>query len=489
MPPRSKATKDPVVSAFARLLAKDPRAVVVRGGSRPVDRAGIEAGARAIEALLTAARPKKHEVIALVAKNGAWYLASYLALRRLDLVPLLLDASTPPREQERVGAALRAAAVLRVASDGKTRSLDPADVRLVAIERIGRAAPLRLPRAGAVKVTSGSTGAPRGIAVSPRALIADALALGDVMGITTKDRVLASVPMSHSYGLSVFTLAALARGVPIIAPFDADPLGPAAEHRATVFPTVPAYLQALLRRGASAHLPKSIRLVISAAAPLAPETAREFRARFSRGVHVLYGASECGGATYDPTGTAAERGTVGVPVPGVDVTIRRARGDAEPGGRVHVKSPAAAIGYLPDPDACLGRGRFSTGDRGVLDRGELRLLGRMDTRVNVDGRKVDPTEIERVIGAMPGVDEAVVLGIPDPGRGERLKAVIACDPSALSWREVVSWCREHLAPWKVPKSVMLVRVIPRTERGKVDRAACLNGDAPPAPRPTRDGAS
>ena len=175
---------------------------------------------------------------------------------------------------------------------------------------------------------------------------------------------------------------------------------------------------------------------------------------------MFYGASECGGITYDREGGAAERGTVGTPVEGVKVRLED--------GTIVVASPAVASGV------------FRTADRGEWSAGELRLLGRLDAVINVEGKKVDPAEVEGVLAGLSGVREAVVVGVAAPGSGKEIvRAVIAREPGRLSYEEVASWCRSRLAPHKVPKSIVLVDAIPRTARGKVDRAAL---STPPTPK-------
>jgi long-chain acyl-CoA synthetase len=212
-------------------------------------------------------------------------------------------------------------------------------------------------------------------------------------------------------------------------------------------------------------LPESLRLVITAGAPLSAATSAGFREAFGLPVHVFYGSSECGGICYDREGGAAERGTVGAPVEGVKVTLDD--------GAVSVESPAVSFGYLPDADERLGGGRFRAGDLATWKDGELALQGRVDDLVNIKGKKVNPREVEAILAELPGVEEAAVLGVPAPGGGELLRAVIACRPGTLAVSEVVSWCRSRLSAHKVPRSVVLVESLPRNARGKLDRAALL----------------
>ncbi len=211
--------------------------------------------------------------------------------------------------------------------------------------------------------------------------------------------------------------------------------------------------------------------MITAGAPLAADTSVRFRERFGIPIHVFYGSSECGGICYDREGGAAERGTVGSPVEGVRITLEPV-GCCK--GIVTVESPAVSLGYLPAPDERLGGGRFRAGDLASWQDGELVLRGRLDDVVNIKGKKVDPREVESCLAQLAGVDEAAVLGIFCAGRsGEMLRAVVACQPGRLTAEEVVAWCRSHLSSHKVPRSVILVDVLPRNTRGKLDRSALL----------------
>ena len=319
-----------------------------------------------------------------------------------------------------------------------------------------------------MRLTSGSTGAPRGIAVGAEALAADEEQLARTMGLGRHRRFLGAVPLSHSYGIASLALPALRRGTTLVVPDDRGPLAPLAAARhleASFFPTVPAWLDALDPAARAAALAGALRLVISAGAPLPPPTAARFRERYGFPVHVFYGASECGGITYDREGTAGERGTVGEPVDGVEVELD---GD----GRIAVRSPAVATTYLPDPDARLGGGRFLTGDLGAWAGRELVLRGRADDLVIVKGRNVNPREVEMVLRQLAGVEDVAVLGVePAAAAGATLRAVIATRPGLLTYEAVSTFCRARLAEHKVPRSVIFVAELPRTERGKLDRGA------------------
>lgn len=461
-------TRDPILRAFERLAERDPAAPLVVTPERQASRGDVAALARAAATRLAGIAPET--LIGLVAPNGPGFLASLVALARAGAAALLLDGQTPEPEALRTARALGAAGLLRCRSSWPAGSDDWSFTATPSAE------PYRLPGIAFVKLTSGSTGTPRGIVASAEAVMADDEALTSTMGIRPDDRLLATVPLAHSYGLSSLALPALVRGTVLVMPEESglfDPFFAAERGGATVYPAVPAYLDALLRLAEPPPRPPSLRLVLTAGAPLRAETSRRFRERFGLPVHVFYGASECGGICYDREGGAAERGTVGAPVDGVRVTLSPSReeGEAPKGaGTVTVESAAVAQGYLPDPDPRLEGGRFVAGDLAVWRGGELALCGRSDDLVNIKGKKVNPREVEGVLARLGGVEEVAVLGVARNG-GEVLRAVVACRPGQLTAADVVGWCRAHLAPHKVPRSIILVPELPRTPRGKLDRPA------------------
>ena len=425
---------DPILGAFERLVASRPSDAMLVSPTWRVTFAEIDARSRQIASERGAAA--LGGVTPLAAPNGVEFLATFLALRRLDKTVLLLDPFSPPDERRRIAEAMAPAAGSAV-----------------------------------IKLTSGSTGMPRGVAVGSEALMADESALARTMGFRDSDRISAAIPMSHSYGFTTLALSAIVRGLTLILPADDGPFGSLDAARslgATIFPTVPSYLGALLKMSEPPSWPTSVRLVISAGAVLSPSTAAQFRKTYGLPVHVFYGSSECGGICYDREGNAAERGTVGTPVDSVHVAL-------DNDGIVTVASPAVAERYVPIPDERLANGRFETRDLAEWRNGELALLRRVDDIINVRGRKVDPSEVEQVLAGLEGVEEVVVLGVASDDRREQIvRAVVACSSRSLQYQDVAKWCRARLAEHKVPRSVVIVDAIPRTSRGKIDRSALLD---------------
>lgn len=477
---------DPILQSFGALAASDPAAPLALSGRRRASRGDIADLARTAGGRLAGLAAGAGALVGLRVPNGPAFLAALLALRSAGFAALLLDASATFGEAMRVVEALGAAALLQ-AEHGWASTLD--EWQLVPAAGTGGRAELAREIA-VVKLSSGSTGEARGIATTAEALIADCDALTATMGLAGSDRYLTAIPLSHSYGLASLALPALTLGRTLVFPAGdslIDPILAARESEARFFPTVPAYLDALARMAEPPAWPESLGLVITAGAPLSPQTSERFRATFGLPVHVFYGASECGGIAYDREGGAAERGTVGAPVEGVKIRFERVDGGPRPGeeeeeregarggcGVVTVESPAVAAGYLPAADPHLSAGRFRTSDLGTWAGGELALRGRIDDLVNVKGKKVNPREVETVLSRLHGVVEVAVMGVPHPSTGsETLRAVVACPRGGLTREEVVGWCREHLSGHKVPRSVILIDRLPRNARGKLDRAALL----------------
>ncbi|MCU0258791.1 MAG: acyl--CoA ligase [Solirubrobacteraceae bacterium] len=466
---------------WRRALQAAPDALLLlRPGAPATTRALLSVLAAGAASRLAGAGLPQGALVVYSAPNGSAFLAGLIALWERGLVPALADGGAPDEELLSVARGLGAAAVVRCAEPWPASLAEPGAlaVRTVVAPHAARAAAVQaeLSDAVAVKLSSGTTGDPKGVLASGAALIADDDQLTRSMGLVAEDRIVAAVPLSHSYGLSSVALPALRRGTPLIFPgtdglFAA--LDAARQFDATFLPTVPAFISALVELGSPPPWPPSLRLVITAGASLAPAAARRFRAIYGRGVHTFYGASECGGIAFDRRGDAAERGMIGTAVDGVTIELAPEDDAPEGAGRVVVRSPAVTSGYLPEPGPRLRAGVFRTGDWGRLVEGELQLAGRADAWINVRGKKVDPAEVERILAAMPGVDEVVVLALRDPATGtERVAAAIGTR-AELSWNAVRAYCVERLAAHKAPRAIAFFEALPRSTRGKLDRRAIL----------------
>lgn len=460
----TKNLSDPLTRRFQELARIDPSAHAVYECGAVITRGELWAAATRAATAVSAACVEPGATVGLAARPGAAFLVAFLALRTRGCCVALLDESHG-----------RGAFVSTLERIGATHAWRPGaedwnDLSPPVPVEGTRPAPPR--NAAVVKMTSGSEGDPVGVFVTDEALWADGSQLAASMELTPADRFLCVVPFSHAYGFSLLPTSLFARGSALIVPGDEDSVQAAARLDATVVPSVPTWYRSRLRAfGDGARWPKSLRLHLSAGAPLAPEIAREFRRVTGRPVHVLYGSTECGGITFDRQGGAAERGEVGTEVEGVRVSLRELDGD----NCVYVRSKAVAEGYTPtDPvrGAHLASGAFQTEDVAEWTETGLRLTGRRSRWINVNGHKVDPVAVEHVLLEIEGVEEVAVLGRDlGEGRGEAIRAVLGTDGRPIPFRVVTAWCRDRLAPYQIPRSVVIIDRLPRNGRGKLDRAA------------------
>jgi acyl-CoA synthetase (AMP-forming)/AMP-acid ligase II len=319
-----------------------------------------------------------------------------------------------------------------------------------------------------LKLTSGTTAAPRAIRFRSEQLLADCLQISDTMGITSDDVNFGVIPLSHSYGFSNLVTPLLVRGVALVLSRDRMPravLDDLARTGATVFPGMPVFYQAFCEMENAPPLPK-LRLCISAGAPLPLEVARNFREKFRRSIHSFYGSSECGGICYDREARLEEAGFVGPPMDGVKIEMLEPNVAAS---RIRIQSAAAGDGYFPEPDPeKLGDGFFLPDDLLSPSGDGFRIVGRVSDVINVAGKKVNPAEVEAELMRFEGVRAAVVFGRESVLRNEEVAACVAASGNVRE-AELLEFCRGRLSGWQVPKRIFFVEEIPVNERGKVSR--------------------
>jgi acyl-CoA synthetase (AMP-forming)/AMP-acid ligase II len=418
----------------------------------------IESNARAFEARMDTFLPGS--VVAVLIGNHADWPALFIACLRRQLVILPLDQSIGEQQRDAALEICRASALVS-AVPGENF---PQIVRLrTAGTNWGENVPSLL------KLTSGTTAAPRAIRFRSHQLQADCNQICDTMGISDEDLNFGVVPVSHSYGFSNLLTPLIARGVALVMSRDRTPravLADLARTGATVFPGTPTFYQAFCDIGDVPPLPK-LRLCISAGAPLSSVVAKRFFEKFNQPIHSFYGASECGGICYDRHGTTFEDGLVGQPMQGVEVELVA----TELGSQIRVRSAAVSDGYFPDSNPeKLGSGVFVPDD--LLERHDsaLKIVGRISDVINVAGKKVNPAEVEAHLLRFKGVQQAVVFG-RSTGAGLRNEEVAACvlASAGVSETDLLRFCRTALSGWQAPKRIFIVDMIPTNERGKISR--------------------
>ncbi len=332
-------------------------------------------------------------------------------------------------------------------------------------------------RAGIILQSSGTTGRSRLAFRDVAALDAVARNVAEAARLTPDDRVLATMPLTHSYGVDVL-LAALWAGSALHVAARFEPVAIAAHltETATVFPAVPFAIEALTRQG-SGRRPSRLRLVYTAGSTLPARIGAEFAQAWGIAVGQLYGATELASVTLaDPTEDEFDPRSVGRPMRGVSIRIvdpdepTRQR-DAGVEGEVAVRAPSMMSGYL-DGEAGMIDGHFLTGDLGVLDeRGRLTITGRRKLIVDVGGYKVNPAEVEAALEMHPQIAACVVAPLPVSDTVTRLRAVyeVRGGGEGPDERELRAFLRERLSPYKIPRVFNRVDALPRTASGKVMR--------------------
>ena len=320
--------------------------------------------------------------------------------------------------------------------------------------------------------TSGTTGRSKGAMLTHAALAANAIALVDVWRFEEQDRLLHALPIFHVHGLFVATHCALLTGAVMIwlDKFDeTDVL--CTLPAATVMMGVPTFYTRLLRNSEFVREKTAkIRVFISGSAPLSPSTFEEFEARTGHRILERYGMSEAAIITSNPLDEDRVPGSVGYPLPGVDVRVT-------PGevGQIEIKGPSLFSGYWKLPERTdeefTEDGYFKTGDLGHLDTdGRLWITGRAKELIITGGYNVYPKEIELLLDRCPGVLESAVFGVPASDLGEAVIAAVVlesgCDTSAI-----MEFLRQKLAGFKIPKRLLAVTALPRNAMGKVQKNA------------------
>ena len=431
----------------------------------------IEERARAFEVKMDRLLPGA--VVAVQIGNHEDWPAVFIACLRKQLVVLPLDQSIAEQQRDAALEICKASVLvsaLSVGASAKQEIPNKNSLQIIRLKTSDTTVDWGENMPSLLKLTSGTTAAPRAIRFRSHQLLADCNQICDTMDISDDDLNFGVIPVSHSYGFSSLLTPLIARGVPMVLSQDRTPravLAGLARTGATVFPGTPAFYQAFCDIGNVPPLPK-LRLCISAGAPLSSAVAKTFFEKFKQPIHSFYGASECGGICYDRCGTTFEDGLVGQPMQGVEV---EPMDPTESASQIRVRGAAVSDGYFPQPDERkLGNGIFVPDDLLARHDSALKIVGRISDVINVAGKKVNPVEVEAHLLRFKGVRQAVVFGRPT-GAGLRNEEVAACvlTSAGVTESDLLRFCRTALSGWQVPKRIFIVDIIPTNERGKISR--------------------
>ncbi len=315
-----------------------------------------------------------------------------------------------------------------------------------------------------LKTTSATTGAPRLVAFTASQLQADADNIVTSMGLRPDWPNLGVISMAHSYGFSNLVLPLLLHGIPLL--LVPTPLPEVVRRAALEFPAVtlaavPALWRAWHEAGA---IPPTVRLAISAGAPLPVGLEQAVFGKSGLKIHNFYGSTECGGIAYDDSDKPREEeGLAGRMIANVTLGV-----EAE--GCLAVRGANVAETYWPEADVTLGGGRFQTRDLAELRDGKVLLRGRVGDSINVAGRKVSPDTIEQALLQHPAVRNCLAFGVPS-GEADRFEQIVAAveAKSPATAGELRDFLLNRLPPWQVPRDWWFVDSLAANQRGKISR--------------------
>jgi long-chain acyl-CoA synthetase len=346
-----------------------------------------------------------------------------------------------------------------------------------------------------LQYTGGTTGTPKGAMLTHANLVANvyqgcAWIPGAKAG---QERMMAALPMFHVFGLTVAMLVSVRLAAMMILhpnPRETDKiLKLVTKAKPTLFPGVPTMYIAMLNHPklAKANL-RSIRACLSGAAPLPLEVRRKFEKATGGKLVEGYGLTEASPITHaNPlTDDGLVKECIGIPLPDTDVRlvdVETGTRDVPPGepGEILVRGPQVMKGYWGKPEETAGvlrDGWLHTGDVGKMDEdGYFTIVERKKDLIIASGYNVYPREVEEVLFEHPAVQEAAVVGIPDPYRGETVKAFVVLKAGASATdQEIMAFCKERLAVFKVPKAVEFRKDLPKSLVGKVIRRTLREED-------------
>ncbi len=437
--------------------------------------------------------------IAFLVAPGVDHIAAQWGIWLAGGVAVPLALSHPQPELERTVADCEPAALVG-AGDETARLRDiagGAGVELLEMRRLSDRAtvkplpPVAADRPALMVYTSGTTGAPKGVVTTHSMVQAQMTSLAQAWGWRPDDRILHVLPLHHVHGMIVAMDTALWAGAccEFSAPFDADVVWQRLSGGdITVFMAVPTIYGRLIgawerasvevrarwSRGAA-----GLRLMTSGSAALPAATMERWQEITGQRLLERYGMTEIGMALSNPLDGERRAGSVGQPLPDVDVhVVDRAGIEVAPGvsGQIEVRGPQVFGEYWRRPEetmAAFRDGWFMTGDEGQVDEGYFRILGRRSVDIiKTGGYKVSALEIEEALRQHAEIADAAVVGVADEEWGECVcAAVVAVSRDRPSTEVIRSWCKERLAPYKVPCQLHYLDQLPRNAMGKVTKPA------------------
>ena len=459
--------------SYAQLFegAERMAAALVAAGLAPGDRVAVQVG-KSIEAV---------QLYLGTVMAGGIFLPLNTAYTGAEVAYFVGDA-TPrivvcdPAREEEIAPLAPEAMVFTLAGDGSGSLSEAAAGQVAGFEAVPRGAD----DLAAILYTSGTTGRSKGAMLSHANLASNSETLRDYWRFTSDDVLIHALPIFHTHGLFVATNVALLAGASVhfLAGFNADAII-AAMPTSTALMGVPTFYTRLLDHpGLKRETVSNMRLFVSGSAPLLVDTHEKWEAVTGHRILERYGMTETNMSTSNPYDGERRAGTVGFPLPGVELRIMDEGQEVSQGeiGVLEVRGPNVFQGYWQMPEKTaeeLGAdGWFITGDQGYVDAdGYVTIVGREKDMVISGGFNVYPKEIESLIDDIVGVKESAVIGVPHPDFGEAVVAVVVRTDDALTENDIAKALQSDLAKFKQPKQTLFLPELPRNTMGKVQKKA------------------
>ena len=486
---RRRLKQGDLASEFARVASLMPHAPALTIGNDSRTHGELDRAAGACAAWLAQRGVGPNSSVLLLAETSMDVVIAYLAALRLGAPVALANPSLTSSELERMATVGEVSWVLG-SGPGLSRASQihaPTMQGVVGLSRSDQAItsmvmdplpdgeypprPLGSDRTAILAFTSGTTGEPKCAPLTHGNLLSSIRGVMWAWRWSPNEHLVHSLPISHQHGLGGIhaTLLAGSRAT-VLASFSPEELlTTVREQQATALFAVPAIHQQLLSEARDLNALKRLRLLTSGSAPLAAELARGVESAAGQLPVERYGTTESGLDVSNPIGRRIP-GTVGIPLPGVEVALvadsgRVAAGEA---GEILVRGPQVFAGYRGGYGG-LERGWFRTGDIGVIENasGHLAIIGRRKELIITGGMNVYPREVEEVLLSGPGVREVSLVGVPSAKWGEEVVAFVA--PANVDLNKLSKHAAARLAPYKRPKRIFLVDALPRSDIGKVDK--------------------
>ncbi len=481
---------------FATVARQNSRRVAVVDGYKTVSYSQLEKNIASLAAKLQSIGVRQGDRVAILLPNSLDFVKSYFAISALGAIVVPMNDHYQENELlyflEVCGVS-----VLVTSKDfeklcSKVLSMQNSPSKLLFVED-DLTPPQKEPKSitefgieidpdtpAMYQFSSGSTGRPKQIARTHANLIFELDSLIKTLNLANEDRFLGVAPFSHVNGLMRTMMACMRAGATLypVPKFERRSVADVIEkNKISIFIAVP-FMFSMLAQANFRRRPdfSSLRLCVSASAPMPKKLNQEFHANFGIYVRQLYGSTETGTISVNLSPDVENSlESVGTPILGVEVEVFTDEGRiANPGemGELAVKSPAAIKGYegLDEVNKEVFRnGYFYTGDLGVRGQdGLLYLVGRKKFFINKGGYKINPQEIEELLEGHPKVEEVVVVGSPTAYGDEKVKAVIVSN-STCTEDEIVEYCRGKIADFKIPSVVEFRESLPKSPTGKIRR--------------------